>query len=87
MHPGPAVPTASLSLDAAIAAKAARRHGIVSRAQLRALGMTDSAITRAAACGRLHTVQRGVFAVGHRLIGARGRWMAAVLTMCAGARP
>jgi hypothetical protein len=62
MHAGPATPTAALALDAAIAAKAARQHGIVSRAQLRALGMTDSAISRAAAGGRLHTVQRVVFA-------------------------
>lgn len=70
---------ASVPLDAAIAERAARRHGVVSRAQLRGLGLSDSAVSRALARGRLHPVHRGVFAVGHRLLAARGHWMAAVL--------
>ena len=30
-------------------------------------------------CGRLHRIHRGVYAVGHRKLTRRGRWMAAVL--------
>ncbi len=46
---------------------------------MRALGLSDDAIDRARAAGRLHPVFRGVFAVGHGRIGERGRMMAAVL--------
>ena len=77
---------ASLPLDAAIAGRAAQQHGVVSRAQLRELGMTDPAISRAVARGRLHTVRRGVFAVGHPLLGTHGRRMAAVLALGRGTR-
>jgi Transcriptional regulator, AbiEi antitoxin len=71
--------TAALPLDAAIAERAAEQHGVVSRAQLRALGMSDAGISRGLARGRLHPLHRGVFAVGHRLVGRPGLWMAAVL--------
>ena len=37
------------------------------------------------AARRLHDVHRGVYAVGHRVLGARGRWMAAVLACGPGA--
>ena len=62
-----------------MAALAARQHGVVSRKQLRHLGMSEAGISRAAAMGRLHPVFRGVFAVGHRRLTERGRLMAAVL--------
>lgn len=63
----------------AIAALAARRHGVVARWQLLDLGLTGSAIAYRLSVGRLHIVHRGVYAVGHTDLSARGRWMAAVL--------
>jgi hypothetical protein len=77
---------ASRPVHAAVAALAADQHGVVSRAQLRGIGMSDSAITGAVARGQLHTVRRGAFAVGHPLLGAHGSWMAAVLALGAGTR-
>src|SRR3954452_21468925 len=77
---------ASLPIHAAVAALAAGRHRVVSRAQLRGIGMSDTAITGAVARGQLHTVRRGVFAVGHPLLGAHGRWMAAVPALGPGTR-
>lgn len=58
---------------------AERQHGIVSRGQLRALGMADEAITLRVAAGTLHRIFPGTFAVGHRAIGRKGRMLAAVL--------
>lgn len=68
-----------------VAALAARQHGVVSRHQLRQLGMSDTAISRAAEIGRLHLVFRGVYAVGHPLRSERSRLMAAVLACGKGA--
>lgn len=62
-----------------VAALAARQHGVVSRKQLRYLGMSEAGISRAAAMGRLHPLFRGTYAVGHRRLTERGRLMAAVL--------
>ena len=62
-----------------IAALAARQHGVVSRAQLRELGLTDNGIARRVGAGGLDRLHTGVYAVGHTALGARGRWMAAVL--------
>jgi len=67
------------SVDAAIAVVAARQHGVVSRAQLAALGIGRGAIDHRVACRRLHPLHRGVFAVGHRVLSRDGAWMAAVL--------
>jgi very-short-patch-repair endonuclease len=58
---------------------AERQYGVVSRQQLRALGVKESAIDRRLRAGRLHEVRQGVYALGHRLIPREGRWMAAVL--------
>lgn len=69
----------------ALASLAARQHGTASRHQLRALGMSDSAISRAAAIGRLHPIFRGVYAIGHPTVGERGRLRAATLACGAGA--
>jgi hypothetical protein len=55
------------------------QHGVVSRAQLLALGFTPPAILHRVAKGRLHPVWRGVFAVGRPELPRYGRWMAAVL--------
>lgn len=68
-----------MSPDAAIAALAARQHGVVTHAELRALGLSDSAIARRLRAGRLHRIHRGVYAVGHPGLTAEGLRLAAVL--------
>ncbi len=65
------------SLDHAVAALSGAQHGVVARGQLRDLGLSGAAIDRRVATGRLHVVHRGVHAVGHDVLGPRGRWMAA----------
>jgi len=72
-------------VDREIAALAARQHGVVSRGQLRDLGLADSAIGYRVSSGRLHRVHRGVFAVGHRRLPSLGAWSAAVLACGPGA--
>ncbi|HEX2104548.1 MAG TPA: type IV toxin-antitoxin system AbiEi family antitoxin domain-containing protein [Solirubrobacteraceae bacterium] len=76
---------ASVPADAAVARLAARQHGVVSRGQLRALGLGDGAIDRRASRGSLHRLHRGVYAVGHPLLTPRGHWLAAVLACGTGA--
>jgi predicted transcriptional regulator of viral defense system len=66
-------------VDVAVAALATRQHGVVARRQLRELGLSDAAIANRLAAGRLHRVHHGVYALGHTVLAARGRWMAAVL--------
>ena len=68
-----------LGPDALIAALAGRQHGVVGRAQLLAAGIESNAIKRRVQAGRLHPLYRGVYAVGHRVLSERGRWMAATL--------
>jgi len=55
------------------------QHGVVARRQLLAEGLTPGAIGWRIRTGRLHPVERGVYAVGRRRLGRHGRWMAAVL--------
>ncbi len=62
-----------------IAELAGRQHGLVTRSQLLAFGVSASAIARRIDGGRLHPVHRGVYAVGHPVLGVHGRWLAAVL--------
>jgi Transcriptional regulator, AbiEi antitoxin/AbiEi antitoxin C-terminal domain len=62
-----------------LARLAAAQHGVASTAQLRRHGLDKSAVSRQVACGRLHLVFRGVYAVGHPGIGERGRMRAATL--------
>jgi hypothetical protein len=61
--------------------RGARRaqHAVVTRRQLRETGLNDTSVTRGVAAGRLHRVHHGVYAVGHAVLGPRGRWTAAVL--------
>jgi len=80
-----ATESAPPSVEEAISRAAARQHGVISRAQVRAAGLSDGAITARVARGALHRVHRGVYAVGHPVLGARGRWMAAVLAAGPGA--
>jgi len=51
----------------------------VSRAQLRSIGFTDSAISRWEAAGRIHRLLPSVYALGHRAIDDEGRLRAALL--------
>jgi very-short-patch-repair endonuclease len=58
---------------------AGRQHGVVSGEQLLDLGLNAQAIKHRTARGRLHSVFRGVYAVGRPHLTPRGRLMAAVL--------
>jgi putative AbiEi antitoxin of type IV toxin-antitoxin system len=58
---------------------ATRQHGVVSTRQLKALGYTRSSASKAHRVGRLRRVHRGVYAVGHEVLGWHGWCMAAVL--------
>jgi very-short-patch-repair endonuclease len=71
--------------DAEVAKIAARQHGAITVGQLRAVGIEKSGIARRVRAGRLHSVHRGVYAVGHPGLDEEGRWMAAVLACGAGA--
>src|SRR4051812_25322485 len=77
--------TTARAADAAIADLSRRQHGVVSRAQLPALGLGRRAIDNRVECGRLHVIHSGVYAVGHPLPSQRGLWMAAALAGGAGA--
>ena len=65
--------------DRAVAALAGAQHGVVTRDQLLAAGLSRHAIAHRTAGGRLHRLHRGVYAVGHRSLSAHGRQLAAVL--------
>ena len=68
-----------------IAAIAERQGGVIGRGQLVGLGLSASAIDRRVQCGRLHLLHRGVYSVGHRVIGVAGRRWAALLACGDGA--
>jgi very-short-patch-repair endonuclease len=65
--------------DVALSATAARQHGVVSRAQLHALGLDAKAIGYRLSVGRLHLLHRRVYAVGHVPRSMHAHAMAAVL--------
>lgn len=71
--------------DHPIAVLAERQRGVVSRSQLRELGLSDRTIERRVEAGRLHPIFRGVYAVGHRRLGRLGRMLAAMLACGDGA--
>lgn len=73
------------TLDRVVAEMAERQHGVVSLPQLRDVGLSGAAVQKRVARGRLHKVHRGVYAVGHGLLGPDGRRMAAVLGCGSGA--
>jgi very-short-patch-repair endonuclease len=56
-----------------------RQYGVITRTQLLDAGWSPSRIARERRAGRLHTIHAGVYALGHRSIPERGRWLAAVL--------
>src|SRR4051794_21640510 len=80
-----AVERRSRVLDRAIAALAARQHGVVERMQLLRIGLTRHEIGERIRAGRLHPLHRGVYAVGHRRLSRQGRYLAAVLACGDGA--
>jgi very-short-patch-repair endonuclease len=61
------------------------QHGVLSAAQLAEMGFDKQRVKRAIAAGHLHRVHKGVYAVGHRLVGPHGRWWAAILACGDGA--
>jgi hypothetical protein len=71
--------------DRALAELARAQWGIVSLAQLRALGFGRGSVARRVERGRLHPLHRGVYAVGHRRLTREGAYLAAVLACGAGA--
>jgi very-short-patch-repair endonuclease len=75
----------SHELEALVATLATRQHGVVSRQQLRRIGLSEDLIDRWIAAKRLHPVHRGVYAVGHRRLSREGRYLAAVLAAGDGA--
>lgn len=62
-----------------------RQHGVVAHSQLLELGLERSSISWRVKSGRLHTVRRGVYAVGRPELSRQGRWMAALLACGPGA--
>lgn len=78
-------PHATPPVDRRIGDLAARQHGVVHRRQLLELGLSESALGRRVASGRLHRVHRSVYAVGHPVLGANGRRLVAVLACRPGA--
>jgi very-short-patch-repair endonuclease len=71
--------------DHAIAALATRQYGVVTRAQLTAMGLGRRAIDVRLAAGHLHRLHAGVYAVGHHAPRRETRWLAAVLACGDGA--
>jgi hypothetical protein len=72
------------SLNHAIGRLADDQHGVVSRQQLRELGIGDSTITARIASGYLRPLFRETFAVGHRSITRSGHMRAATLACKSG---
>lgn len=71
--------------DRMVASIADRQHGVVTSTQLQDAGIGHRSISRRVQAGRLHRIQRGVYAVGHHRLTFEGRSMAAVLALGDGA--
>lgn len=67
--------------DTVIARRAAGQDGVVSRAQLRADGLSARVIDRRVESGTLRIVHRGVYAVGYRTVARQALWHAALLAI------
>src|ERR1700748_635340 len=61
------------------------QHGVVTRADLLALGFGPRSVEHRVKSGRLHPIARGIYAVGRPDLTPHGRWMAAVLVCGDGA--
>jgi hypothetical protein len=79
MTPAPGYEASGDTRGRRLAALAACQHGLVTRAQLDALGFPSAAIGRRVRDGHLHRLHRAVYAVGHTKISVRARWLAATL--------
>ncbi len=73
------------SWDAVIGELAAEQHGVVSRVQLRELGVADHFARSRLRARRWYPLHRGVYAVGHRALTPRSRLLAAVYACGRGA--
>jgi very-short-patch-repair endonuclease/predicted transcriptional regulator of viral defense system len=62
-----------------VGAVASRQQGIVTRGQLRALGLTDESVSRAIDRRLLYVIFHGVFSVGHEHLTPSARLLAATL--------
>src|SRR3954453_19008558 len=69
----------SRGVDAAMAMLAERQRGVASRPQLIRIGASDDGIDRRIRAGRLHALHPGVYAVGHRHLSRKARYVAALL--------
>jgi very-short-patch-repair endonuclease len=74
-----------VEIELAIGRIAGRQHRLIGIEQLRSLGVSDSAVSRRVATGRLYRVFRGVYAVGTPDLTQRGRWKAATMACGEGA--
>jgi very-short-patch-repair endonuclease len=77
--------TARAMRERRLATLAGLQYGVVGRWQLVELGFGAEAIKAALSSGRLHPLHREAYAVGHRIVVKRGKWLAAVLAMGPGA--
>jgi very-short-patch-repair endonuclease len=62
-----------------LARLATRQHGVVAQRQLLAIGFSEKGIKQRMDAGRLNTLHREVYAVGHLRVSHYGRWLGAVL--------
>lgn len=67
-----------------IAVIANRQYGLITTRQLRELGICEDAIRSHTLAGRLHRVQRGVYAVGHTALSFEASLFASVLALGGG---
>jgi very-short-patch-repair endonuclease len=68
-----------------VSAVARRQYGLLTREQLRGLGVGEHGIAERIRTGRLHRLHRGVYAVGHDALKPQAHWLAAVLACGPGA--
>src|SRR4051794_11946710 len=68
-----------------VAQLAGRQCGVVTSAELQACGLTRDAIRRRVGWGWLHPVHHGMYAVGHRNLSQKARFMTAVKACGSGA--
>lgn len=78
-------PTSRKPRAAELWALAEAQHGVVSRAQLLAAGLSSEAIRHRMLNGRLHSRARGIYAVGRPELSRLGEMMVAVLALGPGA--
>jgi hypothetical protein len=73
------------TVESVVARLATRTHGVVTRRQLLAAGVTEDEIDQRLATGALLREHRGVYRVGHRAPSVEARYLAAVLACGDGA--